>query len=302
MKNKIKLALLLALSLSFLGACNNQNTSSNPEVEKESTVSEAENEVTDKMEKFTENKESNQVSKDEEKEEVDNKDLKTSEEKQDEENDENHLDQASIDKDKLFEEIKNENDKVIKVHMQTNIEDTYPDRTEKASFIADPVYDENQKIIKGDTKKELSNGHLQEIKFVENDDSRAMILEIQPGEEETTVSDVKIESYDIKPDYHRLVQAIMDMKDDLEVSEEADAYKLNLKDKAMDVIKYVQEEYIINVSDLEQNQIEKTIEVEIDKETKLLKKFSLGLKPKVKELEGNKLTAETILSDHELEN
>ena len=94
----------------------------------------------------------------------------------------------------------------------------------------------------------------------------------------------------------------MDMKDDLEVSEEADAYKLNLKDKAMDVIKYVQEEYIINVSDLEQNQIEKTIEVEIDKKTNLLKKFALSLKPKVKELEGNKLTAETILSDHELGN
>ncbi len=302
MKNKIKLALLLLLSLSFLGACNNQDTSSNPEVEKESTVSESENEVTDKREKITENKESKQVSKDKEKEEVDNKDLKTSEEKQDEENDENQLDQASIDIDKLFEEIKNENDKVIKVHMQTNIEDTYPDRTKKASFIADPVYDENQNIIKGDTKKELSNGYLQEIKFVENDDSRAMILERQPGEEETSVSDVKIESYDIKPDYHRLVQAIMDMKDDLEVSEEADSYKLNLKDKAMDVIKYVQEEYIINVSDLEQNQIEKSVEVEIDKETKLLKKFALGLKPKVKELEDNKLTAETILSDHELGN
>lgn len=302
MKNKIKLALLLVLSLSFLGACNNQNTSSNPEVEKESTVSEVENEVTDKREKITENKESNQVSKDEEKEEVDNKDLKTSEEKQDEENDENQLDQASIDKDKLFQEIKNENDKVIKVHIQTNIQDTYPDRTEKASFIADPVYDKNQKIIKGDTKKELSNGYLQKIKFVENDDSRAMILERQPGEEETSVSDVKIESYDIKPDYHRLVQAIMDMKDELEVSDESDAYKLNLKDKAMDVIKYVQEEYIINVSDLEQNQIEKTIEVEIDKETKLLKKFALSLKPKVKELEDNKLTAETILSDHELGN
>lgn len=84
MKNKIKLASLLVLSLSFLGACNNQDTSSNPEVEKESTVSEAENEVTDKREKITENKESNQVSKDKEKEEVDNKDLKTSEKKQDE--------------------------------------------------------------------------------------------------------------------------------------------------------------------------------------------------------------------------
>ena len=287
MKNKIKLALLLALSLSFLGACNNQNTSSNPDIKNESTVSEAENEVTDKREKITENKESNQVSKDREKEE---------------ENDENQLDQASIDKDDLFEEIKNENDKVIKVHMQTNIEDTYPDRTEKASFIADPVYDENQKIIKGDTKKELSNGYLQEIKFVENDDSRAMILERQPGEEETSVSDVKIESYDIKPDYHRLVQAIMDMKDDLEVSEDADFYKLEIKDKAMDIIKYIQEEYIINVSDLDEDQIEKTIKVEIDKETKLLKKFVLGLKPKVKELEGNKLTAETILSDHELGN
>ena len=84
--------------------------------------------------------------------------------------------------------------------MQTNIEDTYPNRTENASFIAEPVYDENQKIIKGDTKKELSNGYLQEIKFVENDDSRAMILERLPGEEETSVSDVEIESYDIKPD------------------------------------------------------------------------------------------------------
>ena len=77
MKNKIKLALLLALSLSFLGACNNQDTYSNPDIKNESTVSEDENEVTDKMEKFTENKESNQVSKDKEKEEVDNKDLKT---------------------------------------------------------------------------------------------------------------------------------------------------------------------------------------------------------------------------------
>ena len=153
-----------------------------------------------------------------------------------------------------------------------------------------------------EVEKELSNGYLQEIKFVENDDSRAMILERQPGEEETTVSDVKIESYDIKPDYHRLVQAIMDMKDDLEVSENADSYKLEIKDKAMDIIKYIQEEYIINVSDLDEDQIEKTIEVEIDKETKLLKKFVLGLKPKVKELEGNKLTAETILSDHELGN
>ncbi|WP_394010873.1 hypothetical protein [Anaerococcus cruorum] len=45
-----------------------------------------------------------------------------------------------------------------------------------------------------EVEKELSNGYLQEIKFVENDDSRAMILERQPGEEETTVSDVKIES------------------------------------------------------------------------------------------------------------
>ncbi|MFO3717496.1 hypothetical protein AB9Q04_03895 [Anaerococcus sp. ENR1011] len=94
----------------------------------------------------------------------------------------------------------------------------------------------------------------------------------------------------------------MDMKDDLEVSEEADAYKLNLKDKTLGVIKYVQEEYIINVSNLEQNQIEKTVEVEIDKEAKLLKKCALSLKPKVKELEGNKLTAETTLSDHELGN
>ncbi|WP_394010872.1 hypothetical protein [Anaerococcus cruorum] len=92
------------------------------------------------------------------------------------------------------------------------------------------------------------------------------------------------------------------MKDDLEVSENADSYKLEIKDKAMDIIKYIQEEYIINVSDLDEDQIEKTIEVEIDKETKLLKKFVLGLKPKVKELEGNKLTAETILSDHELGN
>lgn len=200
MKNKIKLALLLLLSLSFLGACNNQDTSSKPDIKNESTVSEAENEVTDKKEKITENKESNQVSKDKEKEEVDNKDLKTSEENQDEENDKNQLDQASIDKDDLFEEIKNENIKVIKVHMQTNIEDTYPNRTENASFIAEPVFDENQKIIKGDTKKELSNGYLQEIKFVENDDSRAMILERLPGEEETSVSDVEIESYDIKPD------------------------------------------------------------------------------------------------------
>lgn len=200
MKNKIKLALLLLLSLSFLRACNNQDTSSKPDIKNESTVSEAENEVTDKKEKITENKESNQVSKDKEKEEVDNKDLKTSEENQDEENDKNQLDQASIDKDDLFEEIKNENIKVIKVHMQTNIEDTYPNRTENASFIAEPVFDENQKIIKGDTKKELSNGYLQEIKFVENDDSRAMILERLPGEEETSVSDVEIESYDIKPD------------------------------------------------------------------------------------------------------
>ena len=52
MKNKIKLALLLLLSLSFLGACNNQNTSSNPDIKNESTVSEAENEVTDKREKL----------------------------------------------------------------------------------------------------------------------------------------------------------------------------------------------------------------------------------------------------------
>ncbi|MFO3715634.1 hypothetical protein [Anaerococcus cruorum] len=44
------------------------------------------------------------------------------------------------------------------------------------------------------------------------------------------------------------------------------------------------------------------MEVEIDKEVKLLKKCALSLKPKVKELEGNKLTAETTLSDHELEN
>ena len=302
MKIKIGKYLMLSLALSMLTACSANSEKTSPTEEtSEVTANDTANTETDKTNKeYEENKleseTENQVV--DEKEEVKEDDLEKEdsvEENQDDGND-------SAEKGTLFEQIKTENDKVRKVNMKSEIQKVAPDKTNIQTFDADALYGDDLLIIKADTISESNDGYYQEVKFDENDNTKAYIIERQAGEEETTVTEATVDTYDLQPDYHRLIQAVMDLKDDLEVSEDNQTIKLILKDDAEDVLKYIENEYNIKLTLVEEDEIEKSMEIEFDKESKLLKSIHLELDPQIDELEGHKIKIDSQFAGHDFNN
>lgn len=161
--------------------------------------------------------------------------------------------------------------------MKTKIQKIDPENTTTQTFDADALYGDDLQAIKADTISESSDGYYQEFTFDENDNTKATILERQAGEEETTVTEATVDNFDLHPDYHRLIQAVMDLKDKLEVSEDNQSIKLSLKEDAKDVLKYIENEYNIQLKLVEEDEIEKSMEIEFDKESKLLKSVNLEL-------------------------
>ena len=302
MKIKIGKYLMLSLALSMLTACSANSEKTSPTEEtSEVTANDTATTETDKTNKeYEENKLESETEDQvvDEKEEVKEDDLEKEdsvEENQDDGND-------SAEKGTLFEQIKTENDKVRKVNMKSEIQKVAPDKTNIQTFDADALYGDDLLIIKADTISESNDGYYQEVKFDENDNTKAYIIERQAGEEETTVTEATVDTYDLQPDYHRLIQAVMDLKDDLEVSEDNQTIKLILKDDAEDVLKYIENEYNIKLTLVEEDEIEKSMEIEFDKESKLLKSIHLELDPQIDELEGHKIKIDSQFAGHDFNN
>lgn len=302
MKVKNGKYLILALALSILTACNaNTEESTPPKETSEVTANDTENTETDKTSKEdeedkVESKTDDQpVDEKEESEEVKEDDV----DKEDKIEEDQDNSEDSTEKEALFDQIKTENDKVRKVMMKTEIQKIEPDKTNIQNFDADALYGDDLQAIKADTISESNDGYYQEIKFDENDNTKATILERQAGEEETTVTEAEVDTFDLHPDYHRLIQAIMDLKDKLEVSEDNQTIKLSLKESAEDILKHIENEYYIELTLVEEDEVEKSMEIEFDKESKLLKSIHLELDPQIDELEDHKIKVDSQFTDHD---
>lgn len=306
MKIKNGKYLMLALALSILTACNGNTEESIPPKEtSEVTANDTENTKTSNT--SNEDESNDEVSKTDD-QPVDEKDEEAEEVKEDDVDKEDKMEEDqedsedSTEKEALFEQIKTENDKVRKVLMKTKIQKIDPENTTTQTFDADALYGDDLQAIKADTISESSDGYYQEFTFDENDNSKATILERQAGEEETTVTEATVDNFDLHPDYHRLIQSVMDLKDELEVSEDNQSIKLSLKEDAKDVLKYIENEYNIQLKLVEEDEIEKSMEIEFDKESKLLKSINLELDPQIDELKDHKITIESLFTDHDFNN
>ena len=305
MKVKNGKYLILALALSILTACSGNIEESSPAKEaSEVTANDTENTATSdtSMEDEKSDEESKTddqpVDEKEESEEIKEDDV----DKEDKMEEDQEDSEDSTEKEALFEQIKTENDKVRKVLMKTKIQKIDPENTTTQTFDADALYGEDLQAIKADTISESSDGYYQEFTFDENDNSKATILERQAGEEETTVTEATVDNFDLHPDYHRLIQAVMDLKDELEVIEDNESIKLILKEDAKDVLKHIENEYNIQLKLVEEDEIEKSMEIEFDKESKLLKSVNLELDPQIDELKDHKITIESLFTDHDFNN
>lgn len=303
MKVKNGKYLILALALSILTACNGNTEESTPAKEaSEVTANDTENTKT--SDTSNEDESNDEVSKTDD-QPVDEKDEEAEEVKEDDVDKEDKMEEDqedsedSTEKEALFEQIKTENDKVRKVLMKTKIQKIDPENTTTQTFDADALYGDDLQAIKADTISESSDGYYQEFTFDENDNTKATILERQAGEEETTVTEATVDNFDLHPDYHRLIQSVMDLKDELEVSEDNQSIKLSLKEDAKDVLKYIENEYNIQLTLVEEDEIEKSMEIEFDKESKLLKSVNLELDPQIDELKDHKITIESLFTDHD---
>lgn len=302
MKVKNGKYLILALALSILTACSGNIEESSPAKEaSEVTANDTENTATSdtSMEDEKSDEESKTddqpVDEKEESEEIKEDDV----DKEDKMEEDQEDSEDSTEKEALFEQIKTENDKVRKVLMKTKIQKIDPENTTTQTFDADALYGEDLQAIKADTISESSDGYYQEFTFDENDNSKATILERQAGEEETTVTEATVDNFDLHPDYHRLIQAVMDLKDELEVIEDNESIKLILKEDAKDVLKHIENEYNIQLKLVEEDEIEKSMEIEFDKESKLLKSIHLELDPQIDELEDHKIKVDSQFTDHD---
>ena len=305
MKIKNRKYLILALALSILTACNTNTEEASPAKEaSEVTANDAENTETDKTSKEDEGDEEDKVESKTDDQPVDEKEeseaVKEDDvDKKDKIEEDQEDSEDSTEKEALFDQIKTENDKVRKVLMKTKIQKIDPENTNTQTFDADALYGDDLLAIKADTISESSDGYYQEIKFSENDNTKAAIIERQAGEEETTVAEATVDNFDLHPDYHRLIQAVMDLKDELEVSEDDQSIKLSLKEDAEDVLKYIENEYNIELTLVEEDEVEKSMEIEFDKESKLLKSVHLELDPQIDELEGHTIKVDSQFTDHD---
>lgn len=302
MKVKNGKYLILTLALSILTACNGNTEESIPPKEtSEVTANDTENTKT--SDTSNEDESNDEVSKTDD-QPVDEKDeseaVKENDvDKEDKMEEDQEDSEDSTEKEALFEQIKTENDKVRKVLMKTKIQKIDPENTTTQTFDADALYGDDLLAIKADTISESSDGYYQEIKFSENDNTKAAIIERQAGEEETTVTEAEVDTFDLHPDYHRLIQAVMDLKDKLDVSEDNQTIKLSLKEGAEDVLKYIENEYNIQLTLVEEDEVEKSMEIEFDKESKLLKSIHLELDPQIDELEDHKIKVDSQFTDHD---
>ena len=305
MKVKNGKYLILTLALSILTACNGNTEESTPPKEtSEVTANDTENTATSdtSMEDEKSDEESKTddqpVDEKEESEEIKEDDV----DKEDKMEEDQEDSEDSTEKEALLDQIKTENDKVRKVLMKTKIQKIDPENTNTQTFDADALYGDDLQAIKADTISESSDGYYQEFQFDENDNTKATILERQAGEKETTVTEATVDNFDLHPDYHRLIQAVMDLKDELEVSEDNQSIKLSLKEDAKDVLKHIENEYNIQLKLVEEDEIEKSMEIEFDKESKLLKSVNLELDPQIDELKDHKITIESLFTDHDFNN
>ncbi len=307
MKNKLRIILLITLSVFLLASCAknpddnvNNSTTETKVTEKQdnkkdtSTNEEEKDDKEDeKIEKAEDTKEKDKE-KDEKDDEKEDKDDKKEDKDKDKEKDD------KIDNKALLEDIKLKNDKVRKVLMKSDLKDQKQDKVVTSKFVADVGYDDDKNVEKAKTTLETNEGYLQEITFDLSKSDIGTVLQKFAGEEETTVTEMQIETLDIHPDYHRLIEYITDLEDEFEITENSSSYTFKLDDDTEGISDFIISEYVENLSEVEDDSVKKSMKIKFDKETLLLENVDLKLEPTLEELKGFKISAKSKFSNHEL--
>lgn len=83
--------------------------------------------------------------------------------------------------------------------------------------------------------------------------------------------------YTVNPDYFKLLEGLYRMEDDLNIKESDTEYVLSLKSQNIDLISLFGDEFELKLNGVTQAEMDKVLEVRIDKKTHFLKEFRLEL-------------------------
>ncbi|KXT86040.1 hypothetical protein STRDD11_00078 [Streptococcus sp. DD11] len=83
--------------------------------------------------------------------------------------------------------------------------------------------------------------------------------------------------YFVRPDYFRLLEGLYSMADDVSMKESGSDYVFTLKSKNTDIIGLFGDEFSLELSGVAQSEMDKTLEVHLNKETLYLSDFKMDL-------------------------
>lgn len=179
----------------------------------------------------------------------------------------------------LFEQVKDANEDVESLHFDMSIENNTNGTTSTQEMETDVAYNTNNQEVKQvdmlieETKNGATASYQHDIWT--GDSEGTMFSKKSETEDWTKLTGAS--SYNIKPDYFRLLDIIYSMEDDFELEENDDNYTLSLRSQSIDLVGKFSEELSMYITGVNQTEVEKEFEVTFDKETLYLTDFSIVL-------------------------
>ena len=193
---------------------------------------------------------------------------------------------SSDDIEELLEKAETANEDLTSMKMKVKLSITVDGSNKTQTMSGDLLYDKST--------DELAKGHL----VIDGKESGQESYQeaIMPGGEDKllytrsskngTWSKQEMGSgadYYVQPDYFKLMDGFYQMADDVTVKESGDEYIFKLSSKNADLLGLFGEEFKLELSGVTQADMDKKLEVRLDKKTLFLKDFKLGLSYKGEE-------------------
>ena len=187
---------------------------------------------------------------------------------------------SSDDIEELLEKAETANEDLTSMKMKVKLSITVDGSNKTQTMSGDLLYDKST--------DELAKGHL----VIDGKESGQESYQeaIMPGGEDKllytrsskngTWSKQEMGSgadYYVQPDYFKLMDGFYQMADDVTVKESGDEYIFKLSSKNADLLGLFGEEFKLELSGVTQADMDKKLEVRLDKKTLFLKEFKLGL-------------------------
>ncbi|MBP2622791.1 DUF6612 family protein [Streptococcus oricebi] len=100
----------------------------------------------------------------------------------------------------------------------------------------------------------------------------------ETGTWEKMVAEDEEGDYYIRPDYFKVWKVLSEMADDLKVKEDSQYYTLTLTSQNTDLLGLFKEQFNLELSNLDQLELDKSLTVKVNKKTFYMEKFDLGFK------------------------